>query len=182
MKSRPIVAAFFVALCLLLCGLILRRQIAAHPLPPVSERHFDGDPQDLWSGLQGGHVAAPAMTAQVRQTVQGQLTAMRDGDGLKAMSYQSRAMRRMSGNPGQFEQHIVSEYPEFGHCRHAHFWPVWTDKTGKMAWMVVIAEGKNGHHARGIYQMVQEDGQWKINDVNAQRLPDSEPTPAQIPG
>jgi len=34
MKSRTLAGPFFVAFCLLLCGLVLHRQIAAHPLPP----------------------------------------------------------------------------------------------------------------------------------------------------
>ena len=179
MKSRPIAAAFFVVLCLLLCGLILRRQISAHPLPPDTTGQLQQ--QGFSGGLQDGRLAAPDVARQAQETVQNQLTALHDGDGLKAMSYQSRSLRQMFGTPAQFEQMMTTQYPEFARCRQAYFGPVWTDSTGNFVHVHVIVDGENGHRARGGYLLVREAGQWKIDGVRTQRLPDEEPTPVQAP-
>ena len=99
MKTRPVAAAFFVICCLLLCGLILRRQIAAHPLPPetaqggiISRTRSAGFPP---SGYAGNFAVRPPRDPD-RVAVQGQMKAFHGGDGFKAVSYQSHTMRQTS--------------------------------------------------------------------------------------
>ena len=171
MKSRPIAAAFFVALCLLLCGLILRRQIAAHPVPLDAAPHFGEEAHGFSPGMLDMHLAAPPIARQAHQAVQGQLKALHDGDGVAAISYQSHRMRERFNSPAQFEQMMDVQYPEFGHCRRALYGPVWTDKTQQFARADVIVVGENGHRARGEYFLIREDGQFKIGGVRAERLP-----------
>ncbi|MGI4789394.1 MAG: DUF4864 domain-containing protein [Janthinobacterium lividum] len=171
MKSRPIAAAFFAAFCLLLCGMVLHRQIAAHPLLQRFDDHHQEESQASEMNPHDWQTANPAVAQQARNTIQGQLTALNDGDGLKAMSYQSRFMRRSFVSPEQFESMIVHQYPEFGHCRQAHYGLIRTDKTSHHVRADVIVEGENGHRARGEYLLVREGAEFKIIGVRTDRLP-----------
>ena len=172
MKSRSVAASFFVVFCLLLCGLILRRQIAAHPLPPetrhqfASDQRFSGGQQGFWSDFKDWHPAAPSVAKQAHETIQGQLAALRAGDGRKALFYQSHLMRERFAGPDQFMEMIANQYPEFGHSAAVRFGPIiWTDKTESRARVLVKVEGENGQHDQEIFLLVREGGQFKVNSV-----------------
>jgi hypothetical protein len=158
-KRRMIVAVVFVALCLSLSGLLLRRQITAHPKPPKMDILSTKPDPNVW------HVATGAVTKAVTGSIQAQLTAIRTGDATKAIFYQSSGLRRHFATPQQFVQNITHYYPEFGHSRSAEFGPVWVDKTGNYAEVVVTSRGENGQRARGYYLMIQEDGIFRVAGV-----------------
>lgn len=158
-RAAPVV---FVALCLGLSALVLRRQIAARPMPRNSEAQADaGQPDDpkTW------HVATGPARREVLDTVLGQLAAIRTGDADRAWFYQSRGLRRNFLSPKQFEEMIAARHPEFGHSRSAQCGPVWTDATGRQATVVVTALGENGRRARGYYRLIREEGGYKIAGV-----------------
>ena len=177
MKTR-LLAAVFVVCCLLLCGLILRRQIAAHPLPPEtaerSEGGRDGRGQGrFWMGMPGWQPASPADSALAYQTVAGQIAALKAGDGPKAWSYQSRSLRRRFSSPAQLMQVIAGQYPEFLHPRRVKYRPVFTDKSGQTAHAAILLEDNDGNRAWEDYLLVREDGQFKVGGV--QTLPGPDP-------
>ena len=151
MKARPAAAACFVVFCLLLCGLILRRQIAGHPLPPEAKHSYDF------------HPAGPALTQQAQESIQGQVAALSAGDGRKAFSYQSQALRRRFADAGQFLQMIRVHYPEFGQNRAVHYGPVWTNTGSTRAQVQVRVDGKNGRQVQGVFQLVREGSALKID-------------------
>ena len=169
MTSRTLSAAAFVVLCLALSGLILRRQMAAHPVPHTQPGQERGDAQSpFFSSLPnrgGWHVAAESTRKAVTASIQGQLDALRDGDGPKAVSYQSLGLRRSFGSPQGFIDGIRRGYPEFGYCRAARFGPVWTDKTARFAEVDVTVQGEDGRTAQGDYQMVREAGGYRVAGV-----------------
>jgi hypothetical protein len=176
MNSRPITAAFFVIFCLVLCGLILRRQIAAHPLPPDQgqrgdSRGFGGGSQDFWAEFQGGHPADPSSAKQVRDLVQEEMTALRTGDAPKALSYQSRFLRQRLADPNEFMQFLLGRHPEMVYFRQVQCTSVLTDKEGQHAVAVVLIEGSKGDRTRGQFLLVRESGQFKIAGIRTQALP-----------
>lgn len=150
MNTRPFVAGLFVALCLLLCGLILRRQIAGHPLPP-----------DI-SQAQEFHPAGAVVSQQAQAAIRGQVEALNARDGRRAFFYQSREMRHHFSSPGEFLKMINARYPEFGQSRAVYYGPVWADKNGSRAQARVLVEGKNGRQVRGVFQLVREGGELKV--------------------
>ena len=171
MKPRSVLAAFFVVLCLLLCGLILRRQISAHPLPPDSgrrEAEASGDGGGRFGGdFQDFRPASPAMAASARKTIAEQMTALSAGDGAAALAFQSAGLRHQFSDPAQFIAMIAVQYPEFRQSRHIDYGPVWADSDGDRVRARVTVEGRNGRHVRAIYQLVKEGGQLKVGGVRA---------------
>ena len=176
MKTRPALAAVFVACCLLLCGLILRHQIAAHPLPPeTASREEDGanggtGQRRFW--MKGWHPAPPALSALAHTVVAGQVTALAVGDGPKAWGYQGQMLRQNFGTPDRFMQVIARQYPEFLHPSRVDYWPVLTDASGTQAREAVLLEGKNGRRIWAGYQLVRENGQFKVGGVETLPPPD----------
>jgi hypothetical protein len=169
MKTR-LLAAVFVVCCLLLCGLILRRQIAAHPLPPESAQRFenDGDGRGqgrFWMEMEGGQIASPAVGALARQTVAGQIAALGNGDGPKVWEYQSRDLRQRFSSPAILMQLITRHYPELVHPRRVTYKPVFTDKSGRMAHALILLEGEDGNRVWEDYFLVREGGQFKVGGV-----------------
>lgn len=176
MKTR-FLAAVFVVCCLLLCGLILRRQIAAHPLPPEnaerSEAGRSGRGQGrFWMGMPGWHLASPAESALVHQAVAGQIAALKVGDGPKAWQYQSRSLRQRFSSPARLMQVVAGQYPEFLYPRDVKYEPVFTDKSGQTAHAAILLEDEHGHRAWDDYLLVREDGQFKVGGVRPLPGPD----------
>lgn len=162
MNLRRAAPILFVALCLGLSALVLRRQIAAHPKPRVSEAQADAGRPVRSRTL---HVAAGPARREVLNTILGQLNALHSDDAGKAMFYQSRGLRRNFRSPEQFVRMIAARHPEFGHCRSAQCGPVWTDATGRYAEVIVTVQGENGRRARGYYQLIREEGGYKVASV-----------------
>ena len=176
MKTRPVLAAVFVGCCLLLCGLILRHQIAAHPLPPETALRDEGGANGstgqrrFWT--EGWHPASPALSALAHSVVAGQITALAAGDGPKAWGYQGPMLRQNFGSPARFMQIMSSQYPEFLHPNRVEYRPVLTDQSGTQAREGVILEGKNGRRVWAGYQLVRENGQFKVGGVVTLPPPD----------
>ena len=171
MKTR-LLAAVFVGCCLLLCGLILRRQIAAHPLPPENAERSEAGRGRFWMRMPGWQPASPADSALAHQTVVGQIAAIKAGDGPKAWSYGSRSLRQQFSSPVQLMQVIAGHYPEFLHPRSETYEPVFTDKSGQTAHAAILLEDGRGHQAWEDYLLVREDGKFKIRGVETLSGPD----------
>lgn len=170
MTSRTLPAAAFVLLCLGLSGLVLRRQMAAHPIRPDQAGRERGEGrarafENQLAGRPGAHVADERTGRAIVGAIRGQLTAFRAADGSKAMSYQSRGLRRGFGSPQGFVEGIRHGYPEFGDSTAVRFAPVWVDGAGRFAEVVVTVRGANGRQARGDYEMVKEDGVYRVAGV-----------------
>lgn len=174
MKTR-LLAAVFVVCCLLLCGLILRRQIAAHPLPPETAQGFETDRDGqgrFWMGKEGRQPASPADSALVHQTVAGQLSALKAGDGAKAWAYQSRGLRQRFSSPAQLMQVVAGGFPEFLHPRSIKYEPVLTDKSGQTALAAIVLEDEHGNRVQAVYHLVREGGEFKVSGVQRLQGPD----------
>lgn len=173
MTLRSLTPVVFTTLCLALSGLVLRRQMAAHPLPPVirasqpapgdryqpdfSPPEMTGQPVDehTW------HIVTGARRVAVIHCIQGQLVAFRAGDAETAVSFMRHRPARHF--PAQFFQARIEElYPEFGHARTVVYGPVWMDRSGQHADTRVKVEGDNGKSAAGTYKLVRQDGVYRV--------------------
>ena len=171
MTTRSLLAALFVALCLALSGLVLHRQIAAHPAPDIRQDAGSGGEQfpPDFLGPDGDkllwHTADRAESKPVLAAIQGQLDAFRAGNARQAMQYQSEGLRRNFPSPEAFLAMIRSHYPEFGQCRSAEFGPVLMDTARQHAYVLVIVEGKDGFQAQGYYFLLREGGVYRVAGV-----------------
>jgi hypothetical protein len=170
MIPKNVYTGLFVALCLTLSGLILGRQMVAHPAPPPDSaadgRSTEG--RDGGGGFRGRrefHIADTATRWAVLGSIQGQLDALRRGDASRSASYQSREMRRRFTRPADFLGMINAQYPEFAHSRSASFGPVWEDAGQWHAGTLVTVIGRNGRQARGFYRMAREGGVYRVEGV-----------------
>ena len=170
MNTRPIAAAFFVAFCLLLCGLILRRQIIAHPLPPVppdAGRQSDG--QGLWAG-QNWRPAPSAVAKQVQEVVGAEIAALRGGEGAKAMSYGSQDRRDRFPDPSQYSQLMQEHHPEMDGSGAVRYGPVGVDPSGQNAWAVVLLTNRSGQLTRDNFLLAREHEGFRISRIQSQAL------------
>ena len=171
-KKRQLLAVVFVALCLSLSGLLLHRQMAAHPAPLEAATHLPAG--FLYPGTESAaqfaapkflHTATGPVQKAVIHSITAQLAAIRAGDADKAIFYQSTGLRRNFPTPQAFVQSITIHYPEFGHSRSAQFGPMVMDTTADHAAVAVTVLGENGRWARGDYRMVKEEGVYKVAGV-----------------
>lgn len=173
MNSRPVAATFFVVFCLLLCGLILRRQITAHPLPPDSGRQDGGQGssgQDPWTERRW-QPAAPALAKQVQGVVRAEIAALHGGDVPKAMSYGSRVRQQRFSNPAGFLQIMQEHHPELREERRVIYGPVGIDQSGQNAWAIILLQSRSGERVRDDFLMVREGGVFKIDRIQTWTLP-----------
>lgn len=174
MNSRPVAATFFVVFCLLLCGLIVRRQIAAHPLPPDTGHQRNGQGsggQDPWTE-RNWQPAPPALAKQVQGMVQAEIAALRGGNAPKAMSYGSQARRQRFPDPAQFLQIMQEHHPELWEDHTVRYGPVGIDQEGQNAWAIALLRNRSGERRRDDFLLVREGGAFKINRIQPWTLPD----------
>ena len=178
MTLRSVTPVVFTILCLALSGLVLRRQISAHPRL-TSESTLEGRqiaiqrqgkyrPNQFppgWIGLpvdkRSWHIVGGSKREAVIDCIQGQLDAFRAGDGVAASSF----MRQRKGQhfPSQlFQERIQEMAPEFGRSRSASYGPVWTDKEGQHADVFVKVVGEDGKLAGGTYKLVRQEGVYRV--------------------
>ena len=173
MNSRPVAASFFVVFCLLLCGLILRRQIAAHPLPPDSRlpgysgqgnggQGYSG--QDPWTERRW-QPAGPVLARQVQGVVRAEIAALHRGDIPQAMSYGSQTRRQRFSDPAQFLQIMQERHPELQEDRMALYGPVGIDQGGQNAWAAVLLVSRSKGRVHDNFLMVREGGVFKIDRI-----------------
>ncbi len=174
MNTRPVAATFFVVFCLLLCGVILRRQIAAHPLPPDTGRQGGsgqgGGGQGMWADYDW-QPAPPFIARRVQGVVQAEIAALGSGNMPKAMAYGSLTRRQRFSDPAQFLQFMQERHPELLEDRVVRYGPVGMDPSGQNAWAIVLLKGRNGERTRDDFLLVREGGVFKISRIQPTTLP-----------
>lgn len=169
MSTRPVAAAFFVVFCLLLCGLILRRQIAGHPLPPDAKPQYGQGQQGF--DFQSWRPASASDAKQVQRVVQEELDALRDGEAARALAYRSRFRRQQFPDPNQFLQLVRESHPELLRDNAVRYGPVRVDPGGENAWVIALMRGRDGKRARGGFLLEREGSVFKISRIQSQTLP-----------
>jgi len=113
----------------------------------------------------GGSVAAQPTAAPhpAIQTVMRQLDAFRQGDYDTAYSFASQTIRDLFDR-ATFERMVSSGYPEIARSLSAIVQSAEDAPNGNV-YLFVTVHGANGKNVEAVYEMVQEDGRWKINAV-----------------
>jgi Domain of unknown function (DUF4864) len=97
------------------------------------------------------------------QTVLRQLDAFRRDDFDTAYGFASRAIQRQFDRRA-FEEMVRGGYPEIARSARASISQASLADNGQ-AYVQVHVHGANGKAVSAVYELVEEDGQWRINGV-----------------
>ena len=107
--------------------------------------------------------ASAVATAQATDIVMQQLDAFRRGDFDAAYTFASAMIREMFDRAA-FERMVRAGYPEIARSSAAH---VTGSRTGPDAtlYLIVKIRGENGAAIEALYELVREEGSFRINGV-----------------
>jgi ABC-type transporter MlaC component len=132
----------------------------------------------LWIGLALS-LLAPALPVSAQtpkiapkeaaEPVMKQLEAFRRGDFDTAYTFASSDIKQQFDRPA-FEHMVRSGYPEIARSTFASVAGSTVAPNGHVYLQIKI-RGSNGNSIEALYEMVLENGQWKINGVSAKPDP-----------
>ena len=125
---------------------------------------------------------APPAPKEASEPVMKQLEAFRRGDFDTAYTFASSDIKQQFDRPA-FEHMVKNGYPEIARSTFASIAASTVAPNGHVYLQIKI-RGANGNSIEAIYELVLENGQWKINGVTAKpdpglvlnTLPDSLPS------
>ena len=112
---------------------------------------------------------APPAPKEATEPVMKQLEAFRRGDFDTAYTFASSEIKEQLTRPA-FEQMVKGGYPEIAHSTFAAVGASAVAPNGH-AYLSVKIRGANGNSIEAFYELVFENGQWKINGVTAKPDP-----------
>ena len=110
-----------------------------------------------------------AEVAEATATVMHQLEAFRAGDFDAAYAFASANIKQIFDRPS-FETMVRNGYPEIARSTFASVAGSTVAPNGHVYLQIKI-RGSNGNSIEALYEMVLENGQWKINGVSAKPDP-----------
>lgn len=114
--------------------------------------------------LAGGHARAEdADVAAARATVLAQLDAFRAGDYDRAYTYASATIREQFGREA-FERMVRLGYPQIAEPVSFTVDGAERGPDGSI-YLLLRIRGRDGSGVEAVYEMVSEDGAWKVNGV-----------------
>lgn len=149
-------------------------QLQAPETTPASPRSENGQSE---AAPRQVRPCDEATVAAIDEVIDGQLAAFRAGDFERALSFASAGFRARVP-PERFEQLITQGFPAVREAKGHRSAQCLTD--GQQAAVLVVVTGREGSDALA-YQMVREDGRWRINGAQpaqggGESEPGSEPT------
>jgi hypothetical protein len=111
----------------------------------------------------------PPVPKEAVEPVMKQLEAFRRGDFDTAYTFASSEIKEQFTRPA-FEQMVKGGYPEIAHSIFATIAASAVAPNGHVYLQIKI-RGANGNSIEAIYELVFENGQWKINGVTAKPDP-----------
>jgi hypothetical protein len=109
--------------------------------------------------------AQPSLEGTAAEPIFRQLEAFRNNDYDAAYAFASAQIRGLFDR-GAFEQMVRRGYPEIAESTGARIADTQLAPDGH-AYIRLKIRGANGQHVEAVYEMVREDGAWKINGVVA---------------
>src|ERR1700675_4600708 len=119
-------------------------------------------------GIAEAQTATPAPKEATEPVIK-QLEAFRLGDFDMAYTFASSEIKEQFSRPA-FEQMVKTGYPEIAHSTFATVGASAVGPNGHVFLSVKI-RGANGNSVEAFYELVLENGQWKINGVTAKPDP-----------
>ncbi|MCW9042665.1 MAG: DUF4864 domain-containing protein [Pseudopelagicola sp.] len=118
----------------------------------------------LWGAV------AHASERGIAQVIGAQMQAFRAGEIAEAFSYASPGLQRFFGSSERFGEMVRSGYPEVWQPGAVRL--VERREIGGRLWQKVLVEDGAGVMHLFDYQMVEQDGAWRINAVRRLPFPD----------
>ena len=118
-----------------------------------------------------GHAQGPDPAQGARDTVLEQLAAFRRGDFDAAYAFASALIHQMFDRQG-FETMVRGGYPEIARSSHATIAGTEAGLGGSV-YVFVTVVGDSGRIVEARYELVLEDGRWKVNGVLTRPAPAS---------
>ena len=121
-----------------------------------------GVPLAAWCSAAAAADLADRDARQVRQVVESQLQAMADGDGDKAFSYASAAIRAQFGNAARFMAMVLGAYPMVVRPAATVFYRATSARDGQAQQVVQLRDAQGGLWRATYLLMRPADGHWRI--------------------
>ena len=124
--------------------------------------------------------ATEAERKAVLASITNQLEAFKRDDYKAATQYQSEGLRRNFATAADFRTMMQRAYPQFAHYKSVQFGAMQADTRGKLATVPVKLTGRDGVQVAAVYQMVLEDGVWRVSGVSGGTNPAPAPKKAPV--
>jgi hypothetical protein len=121
-----------------------------------------------FGGLAWAQQAKPAPKEAMEPPIK-QLEAFRRGDFDTAYTFASSEIKELFDRSA-FEQMVKNGYPEIARSTFASVAGSTVAPNGHV-YLQIRIRGSNGNSIEALYEMVLENGQWKINGVSAKPDP-----------
>ena len=108
-------------------------------------------------------LAAPAFAQgdDIQATIDAQITAFAEDDFAKAFSYASPSIQRIFGDEVRFELMVRNGYPMVVEPKSVRYFQIRQDDLGYRQQVLFLDQSGASHLLE--YQLVQIDGEWRIN-------------------
>lgn len=114
--------------------------------------------------------AEDARTGAVIGVIQSQLDAFQDDDFAKAFTYASPTIKRLFGNPSNFERMVKTGFPMVWRPSEVQFLD-FEDRAGQVSQTVLFRDA-NGVPIVMKYIMIETEAGWQIDGVTPVQAPD----------
>jgi uncharacterized protein DUF4864 len=98
-------------------------------------------------------------------SIEAQLKAFKQDDYEKAAKYQTTGLRRNFRSAAEFRQMMREAYPQFANYKTVTFGEARCDKKGDLLLIQATVTGQDGVTVRAVYQMVREEGEYRVGGV-----------------
>lgn len=115
--------------------------------------------------LAGLAVAQEQLELEAREVIMRQLAAFRAGDYRTGYSFASREIQKLF-DLSAFESMVKGGYPQVADSADARVYGARRAPDGKL-YLYLRIRGADGVFIVAVYEMVEEEGRWKINGVVA---------------
>ena len=123
----------------------------------------------------GGRKATDAERKAAAASIEGQLKAFKADDYAAAMKYQSSNLKDNFDTPEEFRRAIKQGYPQFARYKSIAYGQATADEKGDRLAIQVTLTGEDNITVRGIYLMLREKGEYKVDSVLSGTRPRTAP-------
>ncbi|SHG60055.1 DUF4864 domain-containing protein [Cognatishimia maritima] len=106
---------------------------------------------------------AYAQGDDIQATIDAQISAFSEDDFAKAFSYASPSIQRIFGDEDRFEAMVRRGYPMVVEPKEVRYFQTRQDEIGYRQQVLFLDQSGASHLLE--YQLVQIDGEWRINGV-----------------
>lgn len=152
-----------------IAGVILLLSLGALSWQVVQLRQRDAQLREAEAMVGGTPTSWRAATALERKAAQTaitrQLDAFKRDDYQKAAQYQSKSLRANFPSVAAFRRMIRTNYPQFARYKTVEFGSEQIDSAGRYFRVPVTVLGSDGIAVEAMYDLIVEEGGWRVAGV-----------------